>query len=82
MENQKVNISQAPWQPCECGGLVFQTATMVKRLSSLMSPDGKEHMIPIDVYFCTSCNKIPGFISKEIPGLPEDMLAKKPLITG
>lgn len=77
--NQKVNISQAPWQGCECGGLVFVTKTMVKRLSSLMSPDGMEHMIPVEVHLCDKCGKVPGFINKEMPGLPEDMIAIKPI---
>lgn len=71
----KVDISQAPWQPCECGGLLFTTASMVKRLSALISPDGKEHMIPVDVYLCTSCGKVPSFISREVPGLPEELKA-------
>jgi hypothetical protein len=78
--NTKVNISLAPWQECECGGLLFTTKTMVKRLSALMSPDAKEHMIPIEVHICDKCGKVPGFIGKEIPGLPEDLKAIKPIV--
>jgi hypothetical protein len=74
--SEKVNISQAPWQECECGGLTFTTHSMVKRLSALISPDGKEHMIPVEVYLCDKCGKIPGFISKEIPGLPKELKSK------
>lgn len=75
----KVNISQAPWQQCECGGILFRPATAVKRLSSLMSPDGKEHMIPIELHLCEKCGKIPGFIAKEVPGLPDELKAVKPI---
>jgi len=77
--NEKVDISQAPWQPCECGGLLFKTSSMVKRLSPLIAPDGKEHMIPVDVYLCETCKKVPGFIAREIPGLPEELKAVKPI---
>jgi hypothetical protein len=73
----KVNIADAPWQTCDCGGMLFQTATMVKRLSALMSPDGIEHMVPLEVHLCRTCGKIPSFLSKEIPGLPEDLKAVK-----
>lgn len=76
--NTKINVSLAPWQDCECGGLVFKPVTMVKRLSALMSPDAKEHMIPIELYLCDKCGKVPGFLSKEIPGLPEELKAVKP----
>lgn len=80
--DQKVNIAQAPWQECECGGMTFKTVSMVKRLSALMSPDGKEHLIPVEVYICDKCNKVPSFISKEIPGLPEELKAVKSLNLG
>lgn len=79
MENTKVNISQAPWQPCECGGLTFRGVTMVKRLSALLSPDGKEHFVPVELFVCDTCSKIPAFLSKDVPGLPEELKAKAPL---
>lgn len=78
----KVNISQAPWQECECGSILFRNVSAAKRLSAIMSPDGKEHIIPVELYLCEQCGKIPGFISKEVPGLPEDLKAKKPIVTG
>jgi hypothetical protein len=76
----KVDVSDAPWQACECGGRIFESALMAKRLSALMSPDGQEHSIPIELYVCKSCGKIPGFIVASIPNLPEDLKAVKPLI--
>jgi len=77
MDTPKVDISQAPWMECDCGHTTFETQTMAKRLSPLISPDGKEHIIPVEVYFCLKCKKVPSFISKEIPGLPEDFKAIK-----
>jgi hypothetical protein len=71
----KVNISQAPWQECECGSILFRPVTAAKRLSALLSPDGKEHNIPIELYLCEGCGKIPGFLHKEVPGIPDDLKA-------
>lgn len=76
--NQKVDISQAPWQECECGGKTFHPAAMVKRLSALLSPDGKEHFIPVDIFKCDRCEKVPAFIYKDVPEFPEDLKATKP----
>jgi len=77
MQNTKVDISQAPWQDCLCGNKTFRPIIMVKRLSSLLSPDGKEHMIPIDIYVCDSCGKVPEFLSKDILDFPEELKAVK-----
>lgn len=79
-EKFKVNIKDAPWRDCDCGGMMFEPVVMVKRLSSLISPDGKEHNIPIDLMACTSCKKIPSFLHDGIPGIPENLKAKKPTI--
>lgn len=72
-----VNIADAPWQECNCGGSIFTQATMIKRLSAIISPDGKEHLIPIDIYLCNKCGKIPEFLTKEIPGISENLIAFK-----
>lgn len=76
----QVNISQAPWQACECGSILFRTVSAAKRLSPLISPDGKEHIIPIELYLCEKCGKVPGFIAKEVPGLPDELKAIKPIV--
>ena len=44
---------------CEnCEGKVFREATMFKKLSALLSPTGKEQIIPIPVYRCDECGHI------------------------
>ena len=42
----------------ECSSKVFREATMFKRLSALVSPTGKEQIIPIPVFRCDECNNI------------------------
>tara|TARA_R110002167_G_scaffold129403_1_gene312338 strand:+ start:1192 stop:1437 length:246 start_codon:yes stop_codon:yes gene_type:complete len=42
----------------ECGGKVFRQASMFKRLSALISPTGKEQIVPIPVFRCDDCGHI------------------------
>lgn len=78
MDNQmKLDLSSAPWMTCECGGHVFNNSMMLKRVSSLISPTGKEELVPVEIIVCDSCKKIPGFISSKIPGLPGDLKTEK-----
>ena len=47
---------------CEnCDGKIFREVVMVKRLSALISPTGKEQIVPVPVFRCDEC----GFINKE-----------------
>ena len=61
MQQQKINIdiSKADDITCEkCENLYFTPVVMVKRLSALLSPTGKEVKFPVQVFQCTSCNAI------------------------
>jgi hypothetical protein len=49
---------------------------MVKKVSSLLSPTGKEEIVPADVIICKSCNKIPAFYAKRVKGLPADLISE------
>ena len=44
---------------CECGNDVFLPVFKFRLLSALISPNGKESMIPIQQFQCTSCGNIP-----------------------
>tara|TARA_R110001599_G_scaffold1706_5_gene8472 strand:- start:23217 stop:23450 length:234 start_codon:yes stop_codon:yes gene_type:complete len=47
---------------CEkCENQTFTTSFMFKKISAVLSPNGKESMLPIQVYKCDSC----GHINKE-----------------
>jgi hypothetical protein len=61
---------------CDCGGMLFQEKVFFKMLSSLISPSGKAELVPMPVFVCTSCGKVPSiFDSQNI--LPEEVKAKK-----
>lgn len=42
----------------ECGSKVFREATMFKRLSALVSPTGKEQIVPLPIFRCDDCGNI------------------------
>ena len=45
----------------ECGSKYFRQVNAFKRLSALLSPTGKEQIVPIPVFRCDEC----GFINEE-----------------
>jgi len=77
MDNKvKVDISNATWEKCECGGRMFESVFLFKRVSPLMSPSGQELHIPLEVFRCKECMMIPKFVSTNIPDMPDDLKAK------
>ncbi len=61
---------------CECGGMLFQEKIFFKILSPLISPSGKEELVPMPVFVCELCGKVPGiFDGQNI--LPDEIKAKK-----
>jgi len=62
---------------CDCGGKLFHSGMIIKIISPLLSPSGKEEQFPIEVLICNSCGKVPNAINNQLQNiLPEDVLAK------
>ena len=56
----KVDLSTAETMKCEqCGSTLFNTAFVIKRVSAIVSPTGQEAIVPIQVYSCDGCSKVP-----------------------
>ena len=56
----KVDLAQAETLKCEyCENYLFISSTIIKRLSAIVSPTGEEALIPIDVYSCGNCGRVP-----------------------
>lgn len=69
-----VDLSQAQDVTCDnCGNYTFNEVVLMKRVSALMSPTGKEAIVPIPTFACNAC----GFINRQFlpvamgPGEPE-----------
>ena len=58
-QQMNVDLSSASDVACEkCGHLFFREVALVKRLSSLVSPTGKEAIIPVGTFACASCGHV------------------------
>ena len=58
----KINPEDLTDVLCEkCNGQVFVPAFLFKKVSAVLSPNGKESMIPLNVFKCDDC----GHINKE-----------------
>ena len=56
----KVDLSQAETLQCEkCTNYLFITSFVLKKISALMSPNGQEGIVPIQVYSCGNCGHVP-----------------------
>ncbi len=60
MEKQmQVDLSKAETMKCKsCENTIFIPSFILKRLSPLVSPSGKEAVIPGQVYSCGSCGEV------------------------
>lgn len=55
----KINLNDVEDISCdECGSKYFAPAFIIKKLSSLLSPSGKESFMPIQIFQCISCNHV------------------------
>jgi hypothetical protein len=56
----QIDISKADTITCDdCGNASFIQAFFLKKISALMSPTGKEAVVPMQVFSCGNCGSIP-----------------------
>lgn len=59
MPQVNIDLSKADDVTCDnCGNYTFQEVVLMKRLSALVSPTGKEALVPIPVFACNACGHI------------------------
>ena len=57
---KKLNIKDTESLICDdCGNYLFIQSYFIRRVSPLMSPTGQEALIPIEVFSCGNCGKVP-----------------------
>jgi len=71
----KVDLSKADTIQCDdCGNYLFITANVIKRISPILSPTGQEALVPVQVYSCGNCGKVPKiFLEGSGLGLDEEI---------
>lgn len=56
---QMPDLSLATDIVCEnCGNLTFQEVMLMKKISAIASPNGKEGIIPIPTFSCVACGYV------------------------
>ena len=56
----ELDMSKADTVQCqECGNASFIQSFFLKKISALMSPTGKEAIVPVQVFSCGNCGSIP-----------------------
>ena len=62
--NTNINVKPSDMKDIvcgDCGSKFFRQVQAFKRLNALISPTGKEQIVPVPVFRCDEC----GFINKE-----------------
>ncbi len=56
----QVDLTKADTIKCDdCGNYLFIQSNVIKRISPIMSPTGQEAIVPVQVYSCGNCGKVP-----------------------
>ena len=76
----QVDLKQAETLQCEkCTNYLFITSFVLKKISALISPNGQEGIVPLQVYSCGNCGKVPSKLlngaglEEEIVPNPDDL---------
>ena len=57
---KEINIKDTESLKCDdCGNFSFIKSYFIRRISPIVSPTGQEAMIPIEVFSCGNCGKVP-----------------------
>jgi hypothetical protein len=52
-----VNVDTLPLIQCKrCRGTLFKDVVVIKKLSALLSPTGKDEVMPFPIFVCNNCN--------------------------
>lgn len=72
-EKIRIDLSDTPWVKCEAGNLLWESSMLFKKLSPLMSPSGKEELLPAEIIICKRCGKVPKFFWEKAKEIPDEL---------
>ena len=59
-KQETIDLSKADTLQCEQrDNYLFITSFVIKRISAIMSPNGQEGLVPVQVYSCGNCGAVP-----------------------
>jgi len=57
--NVKIDLKDADTMKCqECGNSIFIQGYVIKKISAIVSPTGKEVIAPVQVFNCGNCGEM------------------------
>lgn len=70
---------------CKCGNFTFVHAAFLRHASALVSPSGKEGIVPMPTLVCNACGAVPDavvpqFLKDEIAGVASTPPSKLSLV--
>ena len=58
-QQQQIDLSDAETMTCQkCNNKIFIQGYVIKRISAIVSPTGKEMIAPVQVFNCGNCGEI------------------------
>ena len=58
-QQMNIDVSQTSEMKCDkCENNTFKQTMMLRKVSAIVSPSGKETIIPVGVFACESCNNV------------------------
>lgn len=72
MNTPKIDLNQTTEVTCDkCGGVTFQEAMQLRKVSALLTGTGQPGLVPIPVFCCSNC----GHVNEEF--LPRELKMPK-----
>jgi len=72
LNNINVDLNKVPLVRCKCGSSTWKIVYLLKKVSALVSPTGKETLVPIQVFACDKCDSLSPLF-KNLNDTEEDM---------
>lgn len=58
-EETGIDLEKTTPITCSCGNYTFTASAILRKASALISPNGREGIVPIPVFTCNACGNIP-----------------------
>ena len=58
LNNINIDLNRVPTERCVCGNNTWKIVYFIKKVSALVSPTGKDTVVPIQIFACDKCNTI------------------------
>jgi len=81
MEKQTINVdlSKCPNLECpQCKGTHFVSLLVIKKISAVLSPSGKDELVAVEIFKCVKCGGELGIVTiRPIGALPPSAVKQK-----